>query len=157
LSDTLPRSLQCAGPANPPLRVGVSELLLLLLLLCPFVQHVTSSSQRQRWVPWTMDHDRLIIDAASSCFLCLGLDHQNLSYNYRHPMEFSSGSLVQDLVDIEGTGLTILHPFHNVSHCSIYHIYNDINKSRMIYMSRFININMNIENAIMTCTMKQRE
>ncbi len=41
-------------------------------------------------------------------------------------------------------------PFHNVSHSSISHIHIDVNEYRHIYLSRFININMNVENARMT-------
>ena len=51
----------------------------------------------------------------------------------------------------------ILHPFHNVSHFNIFHIHIDINESRYIYLSRFININMNMRNARMAYIVKQRE
>ncbi len=43
----------------------------------------------------------------------------------------------------------LLPPFHNVSHSSIFPIYIGVNESRHIYLSRFININMNVGNAIM--------
>jgi hypothetical protein len=51
----------------------------------------------------------------------------------------------------------ILPPFHNVSHSGIFHIHIDINESRHIYLSRFININMNIGNAIITYIVKRRK
>ncbi|KAB8086173.1 hypothetical protein EE612_009330 [Oryza sativa] len=51
----------------------------------------------------------------------------------------------------------VLPPFHNVSHSSISHIYIDVNESRHIYLSRFININMNVENARMTYIVKRRK
>ncbi len=54
-------------------------------------------------------------------------------------------------------GKMLLPPFHNVSHSSIAHIYIDANESRHIYMSRFININMNVGNARMTYIVKRRE
>ena len=51
----------------------------------------------------------------------------------------------------------ILLPFHNVNHSSIFHIHMDVNESKWIYMSRFINININVENARMTYIVKRRE
>ena len=51
----------------------------------------------------------------------------------------------------------LLPPFHNVSHFSISYIHIDINESRHIYLYRIININMNVENAIMTYIVKRRE
>ena len=51
----------------------------------------------------------------------------------------------------------ILPPFHNVSHSSIFHIHIDVNESRHIYLSRFININMNVENVRMTYIVKRRK
>ena len=53
--------------------------------------------------------------------------------------------------------LVLLPPFHNVSHSSISHIHIDVNESRHIYLSRFININMNIGNAKMTYIVKRRK
>ena len=50
----------------------------------------------------------------------------------------------------------ILPPFHNVSHSSIFHIHIDINESRHIYLSRFMDINMNVGNARMTYIVKRR-
>ncbi|BAS90284.1 Os04g0539701 [Oryza sativa Japonica Group] len=43
----------------------------------------------------------------------------------------------------------LLPPFHNVSHFSIFHIHIDV--------SRFIRINMNVENAKMTYIVKRKE
>ena len=51
---------------------------------------------------------------------------------------------------------TVLPPFHNISYSSISHIHIDVNKSRHIYLSRFININMNVGNARMTYIIKRR-
>ena len=51
----------------------------------------------------------------------------------------------------------VLPPFHNVSHCSIFHIHIDVNESRHIYLSRFININMNVRNTRMIYIVKRRE
>ena len=51
----------------------------------------------------------------------------------------------------------ILPPFHNVTHYSISHIHIDVNESRHIYLSRFINININVENSRMTYIMKRRK
>ena len=48
----------------------------------------------------------------------------------------------------------VFSPFYNVSHSTIFHIYIDVNESRLIYMSRFININMNVGNARMTYIVK---
>ena len=45
----------------------------------------------------------------------------------------------------------------NVSHSNISHIYIDINESRHIYLFRFINININVENAIMIYIVKRRK
>ena len=53
--------------------------------------------------------------------------------------------------------IIILPPFHNVNHFSIYHIHIDVNKSRHIYLSRFININMNVINVKMTYIVKHRK
>ena len=46
--------------------------------------------------------------------------------------------------------------FHNVSHSSLSHIRINVNESRHIYLARFININMNVENARMTYIVKRR-
>ncbi len=54
-------------------------------------------------------------------------------------------------------GAQILPPFHNVSHSSIFHIHIDVNESKHIYISRFININLNVENARMTYIVKRRK
>ncbi len=51
----------------------------------------------------------------------------------------------------------LLPPFHNVSHYSISHIHINVNESRWIYMSRFVNINMNVGNVKMTYIVKWRE
>jgi hypothetical protein len=51
----------------------------------------------------------------------------------------------------------LFSPFHNISHFSISHIHIDVNESRHIYLFRFININMNVENARITYIMKKRE
>ena len=56
-----------------------------------------------------------------------------------------------------GTKKLVLPSFHNVSHSSIAHIYINVNESRHTYMSRFININMNVGNARMTYIVKRRE
>jgi hypothetical protein len=63
---------------------------------------------------------------------------------------------VQQLERWMGGWLLLLHPFHNVSHSKISHIYIDANESRHIYQSRFININMNMKNIKMTYIVKQR-
>ena len=51
----------------------------------------------------------------------------------------------------------LLPPFHNVRLSSIIHIHIVVNESRHTYIFRFINIYMNIDNAIMTYIMKQRK
>ncbi len=51
----------------------------------------------------------------------------------------------------------LLPPFHNVSHSSISHIHINVNVSRHIYLSKFININMNVKNARMTYIVKRRK
>ena len=51
----------------------------------------------------------------------------------------------------------LLPPFHNVSHFRIFHIHIDVNESRHIYLSRFITINMNVENTRMTYIVKRRK
>ncbi len=51
----------------------------------------------------------------------------------------------------------LLPLYHNVSYFSIFHIYIDVNESRHIYLSRFINMNMNVGNARMTYIMKRRK
>ncbi len=48
----------------------------------------------------------------------------------------------------------LLSPFHNVSHSIIFHIHIDVNESRHIYLSKFININMNMGNARITYIVK---
>jgi hypothetical protein len=45
----------------------------------------------------------------------------------------------------------------NINHSSIVHIYTDINKSIYMFISRFISIYININNARMTYIMKWRE
>ena len=50
-----------------------------------------------------------------------------------------------------------LSPFHNVSHYSIFYIHIDVNESKHIYLSRYINIDMNVENAGMTYIVKRRK
>ena len=47
----------------------------------------------------------------------------------------------------------VLPPFHNINHFSIFHIHINVNESRHIYLSRFININMNVKNTRMTYIM----
>jgi hypothetical protein len=44
----------------------------------------------------------------------------------------------------------LLPPFHNVRFFSIAHIHINVNEFKHIYMSRFINIHMNMGNARMT-------
>ena len=51
----------------------------------------------------------------------------------------------------------LLPPFHNVSHSIISYIHIDANESRHIYLFRFINIKMNMENAKITYTVERRE
>ena len=51
----------------------------------------------------------------------------------------------------------VLSPFDNVSHSNISQIYIDVNESRHIYLSRFINTNINVENAKMTYIVKRRK
>ena len=51
----------------------------------------------------------------------------------------------------------VLPPFHNVNHSSIFHIHIDVDKFRHIYLSRFININMNMGNARMNYIVKRRK
>jgi hypothetical protein len=51
----------------------------------------------------------------------------------------------------------MLPPFHNARHYSISHIHIDINESRNIYVSKFINIYINMGNAIKSYIMKQKK
>ena len=51
----------------------------------------------------------------------------------------------------------VLPPLHNVRLSSITHIHIDINKSRFICLSRFINIYMNVDNARKSYIVKRRE
>ena len=51
----------------------------------------------------------------------------------------------------------LLPLFYNVSHSSISHIYIDVIEFRHIYLSIFININMNMGNVRMTYIMKRRK
>ncbi len=51
----------------------------------------------------------------------------------------------------------ILPPFHNASLSSIVHIHINVNKSKHIRVSRFINIYMNMSNAKKSYIMKRRE
>ena len=51
----------------------------------------------------------------------------------------------------------VLPPFHNVSHSIISYIHIGVNESRHIYLSRFININMNVKNAKMAYIVKRRK
>ncbi len=53
--------------------------------------------------------------------------------------------------------LLLLLLFHNVRLYSVAHIYIYVNEFRHICVSRFINIYMNVGNAIMSCIMKRRE
>ena len=51
----------------------------------------------------------------------------------------------------------VLPPFHNLRLSSIAHIHIDVNESRHIYVSRLINIYMNIDNAKKSYTLKRRK
>ena len=51
----------------------------------------------------------------------------------------------------------LLPPFHNVSHSSIFDIHIDVNEPRHISLSRFININMNVEKVKMIYIVKRRK
>ena len=51
----------------------------------------------------------------------------------------------------------LLPPFHNVRLFSIVHIYLDINESRYMYVSRFINIYIYVDNGRKSYIMKLRE
>ena len=51
----------------------------------------------------------------------------------------------------------LLPLFHNVSHFNISHIHIHVNESRHIYLSRFINIDMNVRNDRMTYIIKRRK
>jgi hypothetical protein len=49
----------------------------------------------------------------------------------------------------------ILPPFHNVNYSSISHIHINVNESRHIYLSRFMDININVGNTIITYIVKR--
>ena len=51
----------------------------------------------------------------------------------------------------------VLPPFHNVSSSSIAHIHIDVNESKYICVSRFINIYMNVGNARKSYIMKRKK
>lgn len=51
----------------------------------------------------------------------------------------------------------LLPPFYNVSHSSISHIYIDVNESTYIYMSKFINNNINVGTVRMAYIVKWRD
>lgn len=51
----------------------------------------------------------------------------------------------------------ILPPFHITRLSSISHIYIDVNESKHVYMSRFINIYINVGNAKKSYNMKRRK
>ena len=51
----------------------------------------------------------------------------------------------------------LLPPFHNVSHFSISHIHIVFNESIHIYLSKFINININVKNTRITYIVKWRK
>ena len=53
--------------------------------------------------------------------------------------------------------LVLLHPFHIIKLSNITHIYIYVNKFRHIYLSRFINIYMNIDNTRKSYNMKRME
>jgi hypothetical protein len=63
----------------------------------------------------------------------------------------------QKLVVLQVSCLLDTSSVHSISHSSIVHIHIDVNESRHTYMSRFININMNVRNARMTYIVKRRE
>ena len=64
---------------------------------------------------------------------------------------FEKHDLVQSLVH---SNYLILSLFYNVSYFSIFHIYIDVNESKHIYLSRFIDININMRNVRMTYILK---
>ncbi len=51
----------------------------------------------------------------------------------------------------------VLPPFYVIRLSSIAHIHIDVNESRHTYMSRFINIYMNMSNARKSYNMKRRK
>ena len=53
--------------------------------------------------------------------------------------------------------VVLLPPFHNVRLSSIAHIHIDVNEYRYTYMSRFINISINVGNTRKTYIMKRRK
>jgi hypothetical protein len=53
--------------------------------------------------------------------------------------------------------IELLPPFHNVRLFNIAHIHIDVNESRYICVSRFINIYMNVSNARKSYIVKRRE
>ena len=59
-----------------------------------------------------------------------------------HVLKFWPGALAFTEGDIN-----VLPPFHIIRLSSIAHIHIDVNESKRIYMSRFINIYMNVGNA----------
>ena len=58
---------------------------------------------------------------------------------------------------LESKRKELLSPFHNARFSSIAHIHIDVNESRHIYVSRFINIYINMDNARKSYDMKRRE
>ena len=53
--------------------------------------------------------------------------------------------------------LLLLPPFHNVNLSSIVYIHIDVNESKYISMSKFINIYINVDNTRKSYIIKQRE
>ena len=52
-------------------------------------------------------------------------------------------------------GKVVLPPFHNVSYSNISYNHIDANEFKHIYLSRFINININVENTKITYIVKR--
>ena len=55
------------------------------------------------------------------------------------------------------TSYIVLPPFQNIRLSSIAHIHTDVNESRHTYMSRFVNIYINVDNARKFYNMKRRK
>ena len=65
-------------------------------------------------------------------------------------LEWKMGNSIIELCNI-------LHPFQVIRLSSIAHIHRDVNESKHTYMSRFINIYMNVGNVRKSYNMKRRK
>ncbi len=107
----------------------------------------------------------------SPVYLCLLLLKKNQSWIWRLDSfwdweiicYYTSSDVIGNLTNristrVKGSHVcSLLPPFHNISHSTIFHIRMDVNESRWICISRVINNNMNVRNDRINYTVKWRE